>query len=51
MENPHDDRRSATWICFSLSLAMMSRASKKWIVNPWKTLMMTEEVLIGYVSV
>jgi hypothetical protein len=24
-----NDRRSATWICFSLSFAMMSRASRK----------------------
>jgi hypothetical protein len=27
MENSHDDKRSATWICFSLIFATMSRAT------------------------
>ena len=29
MTKYHDDKRSATWICFSLSFATMSWASKK----------------------
>jgi hypothetical protein len=29
MANSHDDRRSVTWICFSLSFATMSWTSRK----------------------
>ena len=41
MTKSHDDKRSATWICFSLILAMMLWASKKqkcWI-QPWYIVM------------
>ena len=41
MANSLDDRKSATWICFNLSLATMSWASRKqkcWI-RPWYIVM------------
>jgi hypothetical protein len=34
MTNPHDGRRSTTWICSSLTLATMSLASRKQKMNP-----------------
>jgi hypothetical protein len=34
MTNSHDDRRSATWICSSLSLSAMLQDSREQKMNP-----------------